>query len=45
MVKKDLNIAEDKINEKTKEMCNSCIHKSYCPAAYKKDHWCGNHKV
>lgn len=27
----------------TLEMCNSCIHCSYCMAAYKKDHWCGNH--
>lgn len=25
------------------EMCKSCIHKSYCMAAFKKDHWCGNH--
>lgn len=28
----------------TKEMCKSCIHKSYCMASYKKDHWCGNHE-
>ncbi len=27
----------------TKEMCKSCIHKSYCMASYKKDHWCGNY--
>lgn len=26
----------------SKEMCDSCIHKYYCPAAHKKDHWCGN---
>lgn len=25
------------------QMCASCIHESYCMAAYKKDHWCGNH--
>lgn len=25
------------------EMCKSCIHKSYCMAAFKKDHWCKNH--
>lgn len=24
------------------EMCDSCIHRHYCPAAHKKDHWCGN---
>lgn len=26
-----------------KEMCDTCIHKGYCMAAYAKDHWCGNH--
>lgn len=25
------------------EMCSSCMRKNYCPAAYKKEHWCGNH--
>ncbi|MDD3238531.1 MAG: hypothetical protein PHW47_00285 [Lachnospira sp.] len=25
-------------------MCQSCMHRSYCGAAFKKDHWCGNHK-
>lgn len=24
-------------------MCGSCIHKGRCPAAFKKDHWFGNH--
>jgi len=26
------------------KMCTSCMHNGYCQAAYKKDHWCGNHK-
>ena len=26
-----------------KAMCDTCIHRFYCIAAYKKDHWCGNH--
>lgn len=26
-----------------KEMRDTCIHSGYCMAAYKKDHWCGNH--
>ena len=25
------------------EMCRNCMHKDYCPSAYKKDTWCGNH--
>ena len=44
MNENDLHIIpEDKIKKSTKDMCDSCIHKSYCMAAYKKDHWCGNH--
>lgn len=27
----------------SKEMCDTCRHNQYCMAAYKKDHWCGNH--
>lgn len=43
MRKNDIHITEDKIKKDTKDMCDSCIHRSYCMAAYKKDHWCGNH--
>lgn len=43
MNKHDLHIFANDKNEKiTKDMCGSCIHKSYCLLAYKKDHWCGN---
>lgn len=36
-------LPEDEKKKDAKEMCDSCIHKSYCMAAYKKNHWCGNH--
>ncbi|TCL60553.1 hypothetical protein EDD76_102251 [Kineothrix alysoides] len=29
--------------QRLKDMCNSCMHRWYCGAAYKKDTWCGNH--
>ena len=45
MSEHDLNIIPEEENIKyEREMCSSCIHKSYCIVAYKKDHWCGNHK-
>lgn len=28
---------------KPEEMCGTCIHRNGRMAAYKKDHWCGNH--
>lgn len=46
MNEKELHrIPEDEYKKDTKEMCDSCIHKSYCMVAYMKDHWCGNHRV
>ena len=36
-------IPKDEEMKKEKEMCDSCIHKNYCIAAYKKNNWCGNH--
>lgn len=45
MKEKDLKtIPEDKLKKDAKKMCDSCIHRFYCMAAYKKNHWCGNHK-
>lgn len=38
------DIPKDKKKKETNEMCASCIHKSYCMVAYKKEHWCGNYK-
>nr|DAE23543.1 MAG TPA: Transcription factor S-II (TFIIS) [Myoviridae sp. ctyWv1] len=26
-------------------MCSNCIHRWYCPGAFRKDHWCGNHQT
>lgn len=25
------------------EMCENCIHNSYCMCAFLKTHWCGNY--
>ena len=34
---------ERRIRMTPEEMCRSCKHAAYCMAAYRKDHWCGNH--
>lgn len=39
------NNIEEKNKKDTFKMCDSCLHKLYCFAAYIKDCWCGNHKI